>query len=142
VLPDNVLFEDNTGRRLRYWMMELCDLHTILRLPTGIFYAQGVKTNVVFLTRGATDRANTKGVWVYDMRANMSAFGKTRLLTVADFAPFERAYGDDPHGQAPRKDEGEAGRFRYFSRADRRAQRQLRYRLAARHQRRPRGRDD
>jgi type I restriction enzyme M protein len=48
VVPDNVLFEDNTGRRLRTWIMELCDLHTILRLPTGIFYSQGVKTNVIF----------------------------------------------------------------------------------------------
>lgn len=117
VVPDNVLFEDNTGRRLRTWMMELCDVHTLLRLPTGIFYAQGVKTNVVFLTRGATDRGNTKGVWVYDMRANMPAFGKTRLLTVADFAPFERAFGDDPHGQAQRLDQGEGGRYRYFTRA-------------------------
>ncbi|MFN6291098.1 MAG: N-6 DNA methylase, partial [Pseudanabaena sp.] len=51
VLPDNVLFEDNTGRKLRQELMNLCDLHTILRLPTGIFYAQGVKTNVLFLTR-------------------------------------------------------------------------------------------
>lgn len=118
VLPDNVLFEDNTGRRLRQWVMELANLHTILRLPTGIFYAQGVKTNVLFLTRGTTDRANTKGVWVYDLRANMPSFGKTRALTSADFAPFEAAYGDDPHGTAPRTDEGEEGRFRYFSRAD------------------------
>lgn len=117
VLPDNVLFEDNTGRKLRTWMMSLCDVHTILRLPTGIFYAQGVKTNVVFLTRGSTDRGNTQGVWVYDMRANMDAFGKTRLLTVADFAPFEQAYGNDPLGKAQRTDEGEEGRFRYFSRA-------------------------
>jgi type I restriction enzyme M protein len=62
VVPDNVLFEDNTGRRLRTWMMELCDVHTILRLPTGIFYSQGVKTNVVFLTRGKIDKANTKAV--------------------------------------------------------------------------------
>ena len=68
--------------RLRSWMMELCNLHTILRLPTGIFYAIGVKTNVVFLTRGKTDRANTKGVWVYDLRANMDSFGKTRPLTL------------------------------------------------------------
>lgn len=118
VLPDNVLFEDNTGRRLRQWVMELADLHTILRLPTGIFYAQGVKTNVLFLTRGTTDRANTKGVWVYDLRANMPSFGKTRPLTSADFAPFEAAYGDDPHGTSPRTNEGEEGRFRYFSRAD------------------------
>jgi type I restriction enzyme M protein len=116
VLPDNVLFEDNTGRKLRTWMMDLCDVHTILRLPTGIFYAQGVKTNVVFLTRGASDRGNTQDVWVYDMRANMAAFGKTRPLTVADFAAFERAYGDDPLGKAPRSDEGEPGRFRRFTR--------------------------
>ena len=100
ILPDNVLFEDGVGRRLRGWAMELCNLHTLLRLPTGIFYAQGVKTNVVFLARGKTDRANTKGVWVYDMRANMNSFG------------------DDPHGNAPRTDQGEAGRFRRLTRAE------------------------
>ncbi len=118
VLPDNVLFEDNTGKRLRQWAMELADLHTILRLPTGIFYAQGVKTNVLFLTRGKADRANTKGVWVYDLRANMPAFGKTRPLRAEDFAAFEAAYGEDPNGGATRTDEGSEGRFRYFSRAD------------------------
>jgi len=118
VLPDNVLFEDNTGKRLRQWVMELADLHTILRLPTGIFYAQGVKTNVLFLTRGKADRANTKGVWVYDLRANMPAFGKTRPLRADDFAAFEAAYGEDPNGGATRTDEGSEGRFRYFSRAD------------------------
>ena len=118
VLPDNVLFEDNTGRRLRQWMMELADLHTILRLPTGIFYAQGVKTNVLFLRKGTTERGNTKTVWVYDMRANMPAFGKTRPLTVAAFAAFEAAFGDDPNGGAPRTDEGVDGRFRSFSRAE------------------------
>jgi type I restriction enzyme M protein len=116
VVPDNVLFEDNIGRRLRSWMMELCDLHTILRLPTGIFYAQGVKTNVAFFARGKTDRGNTKNVWVYDMRANMSAFGKTRPLTVADFTPFEKAFGKDPFGKAKRADEGELGRWRCFTR--------------------------
>lgn len=116
VLPDNVLFEDNTGRRLRTWLMDLCSLHTILRLPTGIFYAQGVKTNVLFFQRGKTDKANTKAVWVYDMRANMPAFGKTRPLTVADFADFEKAYGDDPNGGGKRKDEGEDGRWRCFTR--------------------------
>jgi len=116
VVPDNVLFEDNTGRRLRTWLMELCALHTILRLPTGIFYAQGVKTNVLFFQRGKTDKANTKAVWVYDMRANMPAFGKTRPLTAEDFADFEKAYGDDPNGGANRKDQGEAGRWRCFTR--------------------------
>jgi type I restriction enzyme M protein len=116
VLPDNVLFEDNIGRKLRQQLMELCDLHTILRLPTGIFYAQGVKTNVLFFTRGKSDRNNTKAVWVYDMRANTNTFGKTRQLTLADFAEFEAAFGEDPYGKSPRIDQGEEGRFRCFTR--------------------------
>ena len=118
VVPDNVLFEDGVGRRLRSWMMELCDVHTILRLPTGIFYAQGVKTNVAFFTRGKSDKANTKGVWVYDMRANMNVFGKTKPLTIGDFEPFEKAFGKDPLGKAKRKDQGQEGRFRFFKRED------------------------
>jgi type I restriction enzyme M protein len=117
VIPDNVLFEDNTGRRLRTWLMDLCDLHTILRLPTGIFYAQGVKTNVLFFRRGKSDKGNTKAVWVYDMRANMPAFGKTRPLTVADFADFEAAYGADANGKSARQDQGEGSRWREFDRA-------------------------
>jgi type I restriction enzyme M protein len=116
VVPDSVLFEDNAGRRLRSWMMELCDVHTILRLPTGIFYAPGVKTNVLFLRRGKTDKRNTKAVWVYDMRANMGAFGKTRPLTGNDFVSFETAFGGDPLGSAERTDEGEEGRWRSFTR--------------------------
>ena len=87
-----------------------------MRLPTGIFYSQGVKTNVLFFQRGKTHNANTKAVWVYDMRANMPAFGKTRLLTVADFADFEVAYGNDPNGGAKRNDQGEEGRWRSFTR--------------------------
>jgi type I restriction enzyme M protein len=118
VLPDNVLFEDTVGRRLRSWIMDLCNVHTVLRLPTGIFYAQGVKTNVVFLTRGKTDRGNTKGVWVYDLRTNMNSFGKTRPLTLDDFAAFEKAFGSDPLGKSPRKDEGPDGRFRFFGRQE------------------------
>jgi type I restriction enzyme M protein len=116
VVPDNVLFEDSVGQRLRTWLMDLCSLHTILRLPTGIFYAQGIKTNVLFFQRGKTDNANTKAVWVYDMRANMPAFGKTRPLILEDFKGFEEAYGRDPNGGAKRKDQGEAGRWRCFTR--------------------------
>jgi type I restriction enzyme M protein len=116
VVPDNVLFEDNTGRRLRSWLMELCDLHTILRLPTGIFYAQGVKTNVLFFTRGKNDKANTKAVWVYDLRANMPTFGKTTPLKREHFTEFEQAFGADPYGKAKRADQDEAGRFRCFTR--------------------------
>ncbi len=119
VIPDNILFEDNMGRDLRNWLMDLCDLHTILRLPTGIFYAQGVKTNVMFLTKKSEERVGaTKQVWFYDLRAQMPNFGKNRVLTADDFAPFIAAYGDDPHGTAKRTDEGEAGRFRVFTRED------------------------
>jgi type I restriction enzyme M protein len=117
VVPDNVLFEDNMGRELRTWLMDLCDLHTILRLPTGIFYAQGVKTNVMFFTKRSEDRIGaTKAVWIYDLRGQMPSFGKSRVLTAEDFAPFIAAYGDDPHGGAPRKDDGKVGRFRMFTR--------------------------
>lgn len=116
VVPDNVLFEENTGTKIRQDLMDKCDLHTVLRLPTGIFYAQGVKTNVLFFTRGKTDKGNTKDVWVYDMRANMPAFGKRTPLTREHFADFEKAYGKDPNGRAKRKDEGDEGRFRRFMR--------------------------
>ncbi len=117
VMPDNVLFEGNVGAQIRADLMDKCDLHTILRLPTGIFYAQGVKTNVLFFTRGREDKGNTKVVWVYDLRANMPAFGKRTPLAREHFKPFEKAYGADPRGRSRRKDEGEKGRFRRFDRA-------------------------
>jgi type I restriction enzyme M protein len=116
VVPDNVLFEDHAGRRLRTWMMDQCEVHTILRLPTGIFYAPGVKTNVIFLVRGRTDRANTNALWVYDLRNQMGSFGKNRPLSVTDFTEFETAFGNDPYGKAQRTDQGEMGRFRCFTR--------------------------
>ena len=72
--------------------MDKCNLHTVLRLPTGIFYAQGVKTNVLFFTRGKTDKGNTHEVWFYDLRTNMPSFGKTTPLTAEHFAGFEAAY--------------------------------------------------
>jgi type I restriction enzyme M protein len=118
VVPDNVLFADGVGRELRAWMMEVADLHTILRLPTGIFYAQGVKTNVLFLRRGLSAKGNTQSVWVYDMRAGQPAYGKTRPLRAEDFAAFVAAYGEDPNVGAARVDEGAEGRFRCFSRAE------------------------
>lgn len=116
VLPDNVLFEGAVGQKIRADLMNKCNLHTILRLPTGIFYAQGVKTNVLFFTRGERDKNNTEAVWVYDMRANMPAFGKRTPLTREHFKDVEWAYGEDPHGRSPRKDQGEQGRFRRFTR--------------------------
>jgi len=116
VLPDNVLFADGDGQKIRADLMDKCDLHTILRLPTGIFYAQGVKTNVLFFTRGKKDKGNTKKVWVYDLRTNMPKFGKRTPLTIEHFKEFMAAYGKDHCGKAKRKDQGESGRFRCFTR--------------------------
>lgn len=118
VLPDNVLFEDKVGQQIRADLMDKCNLHTILRLPTGIFYAQGVKTNVLFFSRGTTDKGNTKATWFYDMRTNMVSFGKRTPLTRDHFTDFEQAFGDDPLGMASRVDQGEEGRFRCFSREE------------------------
>ncbi len=92
VLPDNVLFADGDGVSIRADLMDKCNLHTILRLPTGIFYAQGVKTNVLFFTRGTTEKDNTKEVWIYDMRTNMPSFGKTNPLKAEHFESFIKAY--------------------------------------------------
>lgn len=92
VLPDNVLFEDNDGQKIRRDLMDKCNLHTILRLPTGIFYAAGVKTNVLFFTRGKSETGNTKNIWFYDMRTNAPAYGKRTPFTEEAFADFIYAY--------------------------------------------------
>jgi type I restriction enzyme M protein len=124
VVPDNVLFETSgAGIDIRRDLMHKCRLHTILRLPTGIFYAQGVKTNVLFFTKVSDSaRDSTHEVWVYDMRANMPAFGKRTPFTREHFVEFEKAYGTDaaaaPKSLAKRKDSGETGRFRKFTRDD------------------------
>lgn len=117
VLPDNVLFADGDGERIRKDLMEKCNLHTILRLPTGIFYAQGVKTNVLFFTRGKTDKGNTKEVWIYDLRNDMPSFGKTNPLKREDFDDFVICYADGD--LAARKEtyseENPNGRWRRFT---------------------------
>ena len=92
VLPDNVLFADGEGEKIRIDLMDKCNLHTVLRLPTGVFYAQGVKTNVLFFTRGKVDKGNTQEVWFYDLRTNMPSFGKTNPLKAEHFAGFEAAF--------------------------------------------------
>lgn len=92
VLPDNVLFESGIGAKIRADLMDKCNLHTILRLPTGIFYAQGVKTNVLFFTRGKADKGSTKEIWFYDLRTNMPSFGKRTPLTPTHFEDFIKSY--------------------------------------------------
>lgn len=111
VLPDNVLFEAGVGADVRRDLMNKCNLHTLLRLPTGIFYAQGVKTNVLFFTKGTDadkyqEENCTENVWVYDLRTNMPSFGKRTPFTEQHLQPFETVYGEDPHGLSPRT-EGE-----------------------------------
>lgn len=88
VFPDNILFKDGSGTKIRQDLMEHFVLDMVLRLPTGIFYAQGVKTNVLFFQKGAP----TEEVWFYDLRTNMPSFGKTNPLKVSDFKNFEAAY--------------------------------------------------
>lgn len=92
VLPDNVLFQEGDGTKIREDLMDKCNLHTILRLPTGIFYAQGVKTNVLFFTRGTEDKGNTKDIWFYDLRTNMKNFNKGNALKESHFDEFVKAY--------------------------------------------------
>lgn len=116
VLPDNVLFEDKVGKKIREDLMHKCNLHTILRLPSGIFYAQGIKTNVLFFTKNNKDKDQTQNTWVYDMRVNMPQFGKRTPLTFNYFDDFIKAYGDDPYGRSKRTETDEVGRFRCFSR--------------------------
>ena len=93
VLPDNVLFEGGAGETIRRQLLKECDVHTVLRLPTGIFYANGVKANVVFFDRKpASERPWTSEVWVYDLRTNKHFTLKRSPLTRADLDDFVQSY--------------------------------------------------
>ena len=117
VLPDNVLFADGDGEKIRRDLMNKCNLHTILRLPTGIFYAQGVKTNVLFFTRGKTDEGNTKEIWFYDLRSDMPSFGKTNPLKESHFDEFVECYkgGDLSARVETYTEDNPNGRWRRFT---------------------------
>jgi type I restriction enzyme M protein len=93
VLPDNVLFEGGVGERIRRKWLETCNVHTVLRLPTGIFYANGVKANVVFFDNAPRDgKVHTKGIWYYDLRTNKHFTLKQRPLVLADLQDFIDCY--------------------------------------------------
>ena len=111
VLPDNVLFEGGAGEKIRKKLLESCDVHTVLRLPTGIFYAQGVKANVVFFDARPKDGSiHTKGVWFYDLRTNQHFTLKTRPLKLDDLRDFIACYNpDNRHQRTPTE------RFRFYS---------------------------
>ena len=111
VLPDNVLFEGGAGETIRRNLLRECDVHTILRLPTGIFYAQGVKANVVFFDRKpASEKPWTKHVWIYDLRTNKHFTLKRNPLTRADLDEFVSCF---KAGSRTRRKESE--RFKRFS---------------------------
>src|SRR5207244_7633078 len=85
VVPDNVLFEGGAGETVRRKLLEQCDVHTLLRLPTGIFYAQGVKANVLFFDRKSPSETPwTTTLWIYDFRTNQDFTLKTRPLQRRD----------------------------------------------------------
>ena len=118
VVPDNVLFEGGAGETVRRKLMHECDLHTILRLPTGIFYAQGVKANVIFFERKpASEKAWTRNVWYYDLRTNRHFTLKTMRLTRADLDEFVEEYKPtDRHNRAPTwSEDNPDGRWRRYT---------------------------
>jgi type I restriction enzyme M protein len=111
VLPDNVLFEGGAGEVIRRRLLKDFDLHTMLRLPTGIFYAQGVKANVLFFDKKpASDQPWTERLWVYDLRTNQHFTLKQNRLTRAHLQEFVDCYAPGK----PRADRVEAERFRAF----------------------------
>ena len=92
VVPDNVLFEGGAGEMIRRRLLHDCDTHTLLRLPTGIFYAQGAKANVLFFERKpASDKPPTKKLWVYDLRTNQHFTLKTNRSSALTSMTLSRA---------------------------------------------------
>lgn len=103
VVPDNVLFEGGAGETVRKRLLETTDLHTILRLPTGIFYAQGVKANVIFFdNKPAAKEPWTKEVWIYDYRTNIKHTLKTTTLKYDNLEDFVKCY--NPENRFKRKE--------------------------------------
>nr|HMD80944.1 N-6 DNA methylase [Anaerolineales bacterium] len=118
VVPDNVLFEGGAGETVRRKLLHECDVHTLLRLPTGIFYAQGVKANVLFFDRKpASETPWTKQLWIYDLRTNKDFTLKTNPLSKDDLKEFIDCY--NPKNRNKRKatwtEENPEGRWRSFT---------------------------
>lgn len=117
VVPDNVLFEGGAGEVIRRKLLAECDVHALLRLPTGIFYAQGVKANVLFFDRKpASPNPWTRTLWVYDLRTNQHFTLKTNPMKRADLDEFVGLYR--PKGKKPRQatwsDSNPTGRWRSY----------------------------
>jgi type I restriction enzyme M protein len=111
VVPDNVLFEGGAGETIRRKLLAECDVHTLLRLPTGVFYVQGVKANVLFFDRKpASEKPWTDKLWIYDLRTNMRFTLKTNPLKYDDLEDFIKCY--NPENRRERK---ETERFKVFT---------------------------
>jgi type I restriction enzyme M protein len=118
VLPDNILFEGGAGEEVRKQLLKTTELHTILRLPTGIFYAPGVKANVLFFSNKPANKDPwTKDIWFYDYRTNIHHTPKKRTMTMQHLEDFITLYNSD--NLAKRKEtwseENEEGRWRKYS---------------------------
>jgi type I restriction enzyme M protein len=111
VVPDNVLFEGGAGETVRRRLLQECDVHTLLRLPTGVFYAQGVKCNVLFFDKKpGREKPWTTELWIYDLRTNQHFTLKQNPMSAADLADFVAAYRpDDRQGRV------ESERFHRFT---------------------------
>ena len=111
VVPDNVLFEGGAGETVRRHLLQECDVHTLLRLPTGVFYAQGVKANVLFFDRKpASETPWTEDLWIYDLRTNRRFTLKTNPLGRSHLDEFVACYNPED-----RRDRQETERFHRFS---------------------------
>jgi type I restriction enzyme M protein len=118
VVPDNVLFEGGAGETVRRNLLKECDVHTLLRLPTGIFYAQGVKANVLFFDRRpGAEEPWTKTIWVYDLRTNKHFTLKTNSIEREDLDDFVQCYrpGDRNHRAGTWSEKLPEGRWRPFT---------------------------
>ncbi len=118
VVPDNVLFEGGAGEVVRRRLLEACDVHTLLRLPTGLFYAQGVKANVLFFDRKpASETPWTKTLWIYDLRTNQNFTLKTNQLAREDLDEFVACYNPaNRHDRQPTwSDSNPQGRWRSYT---------------------------
>ncbi|MEW6353513.1 MAG: N-6 DNA methylase, partial [Pseudomonadota bacterium] len=118
VVPDNVLFEGGAGETIRRKLLHECDVHTLLRLPTGLFYAQGVKANVLFFDKKpASETPWTKKLWIYDLRTNMHFTLKTNPLKREDLDEFVKCY--NPENRHSRKatwsEKSPDGRWRAYT---------------------------
>ena len=121
VVPDNVLFEGGAGEIIRKKLLQTCDLHTILRLPTGIFYKPGVKANVIFFDkRPASADMQTKTVWIYDFRTNIHFTLKQNPMQYSDLLDFIACYHPENRYERAEtwSEENPDGRWRKFDVSD------------------------